>query len=165
MDGGIKKWFMLQVWRMQQVAQIITLLLLALNLALQLYGFMTWRKGLFESPYTAIPTIVLALGLLIWGFAIVWDLRMKMWREQVTVTMEKNPYAKEKMTSKEIAYHYVLNLPLLEMVARTDPKMKARADALKVWIKTAIEKDPAMGRDLEELMKEMGLDKSDVLKP
>jgi hypothetical protein len=43
--------------------------------------------------------------------------------------------------------------------------MKARADALKVWIKTAIEKDPAMGRDLEELMKEMGLDKSDVLKP
>jgi membrane protein YdbS with pleckstrin-like domain len=99
MDGGIKKWFMLQVWRMQQVAQIITLLLLALNLALQLYGFMTWRKGLFESPYTAIPTIVLALGLLIWAFAIFWDLRMKMWREQVTVTMEKNPYAKEKMTS------------------------------------------------------------------
>jgi hypothetical protein len=165
MDGGIKKWFMLQVWRMQQVAQIITLLLLAMNLALQLYGFMTWREGLFESPYTAIPLIVLVLVALIWGFAIVWDLRMKMWREQVTVTMEKNPYAKEKMTSKEVAYHWLVNIPLVEKLGQTDPKMKAQAQALRAWIRAAIEKDPAMARDLDEIMKDIGLDKADFLKP
>ena len=36
MPNGLKKWFMLQVWRLQQVAALLTLVLLALNLALQL---------------------------------------------------------------------------------------------------------------------------------
>ena len=60
---------------------------------------------------------MLLLVALIWGVAIVWDIRMKMWREQATVLIERNPYVKEKMSSKEVALISLFNLPLVEKLA------------------------------------------------
>jgi hypothetical protein len=80
LSGGSKKWFMLQMWRFQQVSQIATLALLALNLALQVYNFMSWRGSIFSSPYTAVPFLLLILVASIWAVVVFWDLRMKMWR-------------------------------------------------------------------------------------
>lgn len=143
---------MLQVWRVQQVAAILTLILLALNLSLQLYNYINWRGGILETPYIGVPIILLALGLVIWGFAIFWDLRMKMWREQMAVTMERNPYAKEKMYAKEIMLYGLTWLPVMDKLAKDDPEMRKSADAFKVWIRRAINEDPGTKAEWDSLL-------------
>ncbi len=147
---------MLQVWRLQQVAAILTLALLSVNLALQIYNFMNWREGLFASPYSAVPILLLIIVAVIWGIAIVWDLRMKMWREQMAVAMERNPYSKEKMYAKEISGYALFWLPVLDNLGKTDPEARASADALRSWIKKALKDDPAAQGEWSDLLKYIG---------
>ncbi len=163
MDGGIKKWFMLQMWRIQQVAQVVTIALLAANLSLTIFDYMQWREGPFESPYSGVPIIMLLLVVLVWGVAIVWDIRMKMWREQATVLVERNPYVKEKMSSKEVALISLFNLPLVEKLAEDDPKFKPYADGLKAWLNTAMEQDANIKRDVDDIFKHIGQDSGAVM--
>jgi hypothetical protein len=147
---------MLQVWRLQQVAAILTLVLLALNLSIQLYDKLSWRGGLFESSYTAIPFIMLLLVAAIWGFSIFWDLRMKMWREQSAVAVERNPYAKERLYAKEIANYSMMFLPILESLGKTDPEAKAAADFVRRWINNALAEDPSVQIEWKELLEFIG---------
>lgn len=156
MAGGVKKWFMLQVWRLQQVAAVLTLALLSLNLALQMYDFMDWREGVFSSPYYAVPILLLLITSVIWVFAIFWDLKMKMWREQMAVAMERNPYAKEKMYAKEIANYAFSWLPLLDSMGKTDPEAKAAAESLRTWINKALKDDPAALGEWKSLLEYIG---------
>jgi hypothetical protein len=142
---------MLQIWRLQQVAQLLTLALLALNLSLQLYGYIRWRGAFFATPYTGVLFILLILAAGIWGFAIIWDIRMKMWREQMTVLMERNPYAKERMPSKEIVTYQLLWLPLLDKLGKDDPQIEAAANGLREWIKKLSDQDPELAKDVKEV--------------
>ena len=153
--GGIKKWFMFQVWRLQQVAAILTLVLLSLNLSLQIYNYMQWRPEIL-SPYILVPLLFLLITLAIWTVALFWDLKMKMWREQMSVTMERNPYAKEKMYAKEIVQYAMLYLPILDNLGKTDPEVKAYADSFRVWINKAIKEDPAAMMEFKELLEYIG---------
>jgi hypothetical protein len=147
---------MLQVWRLQQVAAILTLVLLALNLSIQLYDKLSWRGGLFESSYTAIPFIMLLLVAAIWGFSIFWDLKMKMWREQSAVAIERNPYAKERLYSKEIANYSMMFLPILDNLGKTDPEAKAAAESVRSWINNALAEDPSAQIEWKELQEFIG---------
>jgi len=147
---------MLQVWRLQQVAAVLTLALLSLNLALQMYNFMNWREGLFSSPYYAVPILLLIIVAIIWAFAIFWDLRMKMWREQMAVAMERNPYAKEKLYAKEIANYAFMWLPILDNLGKTDPEAKAHADSLRTWVDRALKDDAAAMAEWKELLEYIG---------
>jgi len=160
---GPKKWFMLQVWRFQQISQIATLALLAINLALQIFNFMTWRGSLFSSPYTGVPFILLMLVAAIWGFATIWDLRMKMWREQMAVAMERNPYAKEKMYSKELVVYAMLWLPLLDHMGKDDPKIREAADNLRTWLKRAADGDGALEAEVMDILEYIGRKDQNVL--
>jgi hypothetical protein len=162
--GGIKKWFMLQMWRVQQVAQVLTIILLALNLSLQLYGFISWRKGsFFSTPYAGVPLILLVTVAIIWGFAIVWDMRFKMWREQMAVVVERNPYAKERMTSKELVFYGITWLPVLEQLAKQNPEVKPAAEAMRNWLKQAAKEDPIATADMKEILDLIAKDPSKVL--
>ena len=162
---GPKKWFMLQIWRIQQVAQIVTIVMLALSLALQLFGYIQWRfegTPLWDSRL-GVPLILITIGLVIWGVSIWWDLRMRMWRESAQVLVERNPYTKEKMASKEILQYVMLWLPVLEAISKDDPKSQALAMAYKDWIRKNVKGDPALARDLKELLAYMGKEQEDIL--
>jgi len=154
--NGLKKWSMLQLWRLQQVAQLLTLALLALNLSLQLYDFIKWRGSLFETPYTGVLIIMLILAAIIWGFAFLWDVKFKMWREQQTVLIERNPYAKEKMAAKEIALYELIWLPLLDKLGKDDPKLKEASATLKEWLDRQSREDPSVAKDLKDIYNFMG---------
>jgi hypothetical protein len=156
MTFSVKKWFMLQMWRVQQIAQIVTIALLAMNLALQVYNYMSWRGSLFSSPYTGVPVLLLILAAIIWGLAIVWDMRMKMWREQMTVLAERNPYMREKMSTKELVMYPLSWLPVLESLGKTDPKAKTSAEAMKVWMRKVMREDPALSADVREVFEHIG---------
>lgn len=158
MSGGIKKWFMLQMWRIQQVAAVMTIGLLALNLSLQLYTFLNWRSGLFSTPYSGIPILLLVIIAVIWVLSIVWDLRLKMWREQIAVSYERNPYAKEKMCSKEVMFNALTWLPIMDHLGKDDPNIRDAAEAMRVWLKTQTDEDTALQGELESLLKILGPD-------
>ena len=153
---------MLQMWRFQQVSQVATLALLALNLALQVYNFMSWRGSIFSSPYTAVPFLLLILVAGIWAFAIFWDLRMKMWREQMAVVMERNPYAKERMFSKELVVYAMLWLPMLEHLGEKDPKIKDSAEHLRAWLRKSYDDDKSLEKEIGDIMTYMGAKNDDI---
>ena len=148
----MKKWFMLQVWRLQQVAQILTLALLALNLSLQIFGLIKWRENsVLSISYVGVPLIILLLAMVIWTFAIFWDLRLKMWRDQATVLIERNPYSKERMSSKEVALYLLLWLPLLDKVGSDDRNLKISAQAMREWMERELKMDPVLKKDVNDL--------------
>src|SRR5512137_367700 len=119
---------MLQMWRLQQVAQVLTLVLLALNLALQVFGLIKWRTGsILSTSYIGVPMIMLLLVMVIWTFAIFWDLRLKMWRDQANVAIERNPYSKERLSSKEAAFYLLYWVPLLEAMGKEDLTLRESA--------------------------------------
>ena len=155
MAGGVKKWFMFQVWRLQQVAAILTLALLSLNLALQIYNYMDWRPEIL-SPYYLVPLLLLLITLVIWLFALFWDLKMKMWREQMAVAMERNPYAKEKLFAKEIANYAFMWKPILDNLGKTDPEVKAHADSLRAWVDRVLKEDESASAEWRELLNYIG---------
>lgn len=164
MAKRVKKWFMLQVWRLQQVAQVLTLALLALNLSLQVFGLIKWREGSpLSTSWVGVPMILLVLAMAIWTFAIVWDLRLKMWRDQATVLVERNPYSKEKMSAKEIMIYGLLWLPLLEDIGKRDPKAKVAADALREWIRKASKEEAVMDKDLDDIFRYIGFGKKELM--
>lgn len=159
-DNRIKKWFMLQMWRLQQVAQVLTLTLMAANLSLMVWGYVKWRGSIFENSIVGPLVILLVLGLGIWSFAIVWDLRLKMWREQVSVLVEKNPFMKERLAPKEIALYALTWLPVLEHLGKEHPEMKTHAEALRLWLQKELKDDSLVRKDLEDILEYIGKDRN-----
>ena len=158
----VKKWFMLQVWRLQQVAQLLTLVLLALNLSLQAWGYVKWRSGFLANPLTGVLSILLVLAFLIWTSAYIWDRRLKMWREQISVLIEKNPYMKERFAPKEVALYALIWIPIMEHIGKNDPVLKANADALKNWLRRELKADDLSPKELEDILHYMGRERKDL---
>lgn len=154
-DSGLsklKKWFMLQMWRFQQIAAVMTLGLLALNLSLQVNSFMNWRGGWFSNPYLGVPFILLVLISVIWCVSVVWDLKMKMWREQAAVMYERNPYSKEKLVSKEVVQMSGFWIPDLRKSGNIE-----EAEFIRRWLKKELETDPALRSELKDLLSRIGM--------
>ena len=156
MSGVIKKWLMLQMWRVQQVAQILTIAMLAITLSLTVYDKMSWREGIFSTPYTGVLVILLVLTAAIWIFAFIWDMRLKMWREQMTVLAEKNPFTKEKLTPKEVLIFGSMWLPLLERLGKDDPEMRVSAANLRRWIERSIRDDSVTRMEVGTVLEYIG---------
>jgi len=154
---------MLQVWRLQQIASVMTLVLLALSEATVIWGFLKYRGGLFANPYFMIPTLLVMFGAAIWAASIVWDLRLKMWRYQANVGIERNPYAKERLSAKEIAQYGLIWIPVLERLGKEDKKLAENAAVIKSWIEKEWEDDPELVKDVGELFGHIGSDRIDLL--
>jgi hypothetical protein len=160
----IKKWFMLWMWRVQQVSQPLTLTLMAINLSLTVFGLIKWREGSpLSVSWIGVPLILLLLAFVILSFALIWDLRLKMWRDQATVLVERNPYSKEKMSAKEIMIYGVLWLPVLDDIGKRDPKAKIAAEALREWIRKASKEEPVMEKDLDDVFEYIGFGKKELM--
>jgi hypothetical protein len=136
----------------------MTIGLLALNLSLQLYTFLDWRTGFFSTPYSAVPILLLLIIAFIWIISMIWDLRLKMWREQIAVTIERNPYVKEKLYSKEIMIYALTWLPIMDHFGKDDPNIREAAEAFRAWFKNQTDQDKALQGELESLLKILGPD-------
>jgi hypothetical protein len=151
LPNKVKKWLMLQMWRLQQVAQPLTLAMLSVTISLQVWGFVKWRNEILANPLFGVLVILVPLVLLIWAVAIAWDIRLKMWREQQMVLTERNPYAKEKMSAKELVIYQLLWMPMLEKLGKDDPKIREAVTTFKQWLEHLPNDDPILARDLKEI--------------
>ena len=138
----MKKFLMIQVWRVQQIAQISSIIMLALTLTLQVNSYIEWR---FSNTYQGIILVLLLLATVILSAGYAWDRKLRMWREQVQVSVERNPYTTTKMTPKELIGYETIWIPFLEMHG-----FKAQADAYRKWIAHE-KKDPETKKNLDAL--------------
>jgi hypothetical protein len=164
LSGGVKKWFMLQMWRIQQVAQLLVLTMMAITDALLVYdytdGLRMGGEPLISDRALGVLFVLLLIGGAIWAFAIIWDLRLKMWREQMTVLAEKNPFTKEKLTPKEVYIYGALWLPLLERLGKDDPALRNSAEDLRRWITRSMKDDRVTSAEVDAVLDYIGVSRS-----
>ena len=106
----MKKWLLVQFWRVQQIAMLASLTLLAVNLALTINQYIEWR---FSNSYIGTSIVIIVIAALIWTFGYIWDRKLKLWKEQMVVSIERNPYSTKHMTPKEIANYLTIWIPWL----------------------------------------------------
>ena len=138
----MKHWFMVQIWRLQQIAMMGSLILLVVNLGLTIYGYIEWR---IPNPYIGLPVLIVTLLAIIWTAAWYYDRRLKLWREQMMVAVDRNPYAQDRLSPKETIQMEWMWIPL---VSKADPKI---AELLKTWMKTEMAKYPDVKAQVEEI--------------
>ncbi|MBE0518803.1 MAG: hypothetical protein IH630_06225, partial [Thermoplasmata archaeon] len=84
--------------------------LLAVNLALTTNQYIEWR---FSNSYIGTSIVIIVLAALIWTFGYLWDRKLKLWKEQMVVSIERNPYSTMHMTPKEVVSHVTIWIPWL----------------------------------------------------
>lgn len=124
---------MVQVWRLQQIAMVGSLILLVINLGLTIYGYIDWR---IRNPYIGVPAVVFALVTVIWIAAWAWDRRLRLWREQQSVIIERNPYASERLSPKELLMFEYVWIPGMQ---KADPEFAAKC---REWVSTEYRNNP-----------------------
>ena len=117
----LKKHFMIQVWRIQQSQMIISIVFWALTLTGIFYPYVDWRLKIAFGIGTATEGMILLFLLVITAilsFGFMYDRIFRLWKQQHTVAQERNPYARDKMTPKEILYWSLFYVPTMEAEIR-----------------------------------------------
>jgi len=120
-----------------------------------------WRGDVMGS-YAGVLVILLVLAAVVWSIAFIWDVRLKMWREQISVLMQKNPFVKERMTSKEIAIYAMTWIPVLEHMGKDNPALRAQADRFRDWLQREVDENALTREELNDILKHIGDGKKDL---
>ncbi len=147
----IKKGMMLTLWRFQQINSLIIIIGLSMTLTLQIYPYVGWRFEVLGIPHNLDWLIMLILFILIFLSAvfvgIIYDTIFKLWIQQQIVTIERQPYAKEKLTPKTILNRKYSWIPLLKKAG-----LESEAEFQEKWIEKNMEVDPIMRRDVDRVI-------------
>lgn len=94
-------------------------------------------------PAERITVVGLALLFLIFAvfilvIGVLYDRKFKLWREQMEIAVERNPYAEDRLIRKEQLQWDQFYLPLARAVYRIspDPELKEAIAAAEDWVKT-----------------------------
>jgi len=149
--GSVKKSLMLLVWRFQQINSMILIIGLSFTLTLQSYKYISWRFVALGIPAKLDWLIMLIIFIIIFSGAIVvgiiYDSIMKLWIQQSIVTVERNPFAKEKIAAKVILNRKYFFNPLLEKA-----NLKNELKFSDMWIERNMEDDPILRKDVYRII-------------
>jgi len=109
----VKRSFMVQLWRIQQSYTLLSLLIWGVLITFTAWPILSpvWQDILIRFGVPLSTPGAVAAGLLViffgvyvvlYTFGVVYDKYLKLWREQLDVTYERNPYTREKLMVKEI---------------------------------------------------------------
>jgi len=159
----VKKYLMVQIWRIQQSQALISLFFWALTLAGVFYYNYFRNFFIFlglvsrEESQTnnLIGTIYLffmiVLAILLLGF--IYDRYLKLWREQTDVAIERNPYSVERMQPKEIVQWKRFNVSIMKELAKTDSAIRKDIEFMEKWIAKSLAERPELKKSVEGLEK------------
>ena len=142
----MKEWFMLQMWRINQIVPLATLSLMMLTYATTLYNSFMWRNS---SPYLVIPLIVVVLVVGVLTIGYIWDTRLKMQNAQAEVGYKKTPFALDRFTPQGIFGYITTQIPYSMM---KDPESASMM--VNIVIKNL--KDPYTLCQVKTIMKDGG---------
>ncbi|OGS60511.1 MAG: hypothetical protein A3K59_02155 [Euryarchaeota archaeon RBG_19FT_COMBO_69_17] len=148
----VKRSFMVQLWRIQQSYILLALLIWGVLITFTAWPILSpvWQDilGRFGVPLSAPGAVAVGLLVIFFGvyvvlytFGVVYDKYLKLWREQLDVTYERNPYTREKLMVKEILMWRHMFLPVLKVAAPTDPAAKKEIEFVEKWIGTVLASD------------------------
>ena len=154
----VKKYLMVQIWRMQQSQALISIFFWALTLAGVYY--LSYFHPLFTSfglpqSEVALGTIILffliVIGFLIIG--LIYDSFLRLWREQTDVAVERNPYSAERLQPKEIVQWKRFVVSVMKELGKTDATIQKDIDFMERWIAKSLEERPDLRASVERLEK------------
>lgn len=155
----VKKYLMVQIWRIQQSQAIISLFFWGLTLAGIFYPTYFHQHfvslGLVrQSDYflgTMILFLVIIVAFLLMGF--IYDRSLKLWREQTDVAIERNPYSVERLQPKEIVQWMRCSVAIMKELAKTDGAIQKDIEFMEKWIAKSLAERPDVRASVEGLEK------------
>lgn len=141
----IKHIAMVWIWRVQQIAMISTLFITALTLTLQVSGKMDMG---IDNPYARVLLTFMFLAVIILTLGYLWDVKGKLWVEQIEVVVERNPYMTYHMTAKEVVSNLTMWIPAYEAL-----KLETGARVMEDWCREAITIDPKVKPIADKIIK------------
>ncbi len=152
----VKKGFMMHIWRIQQSSAFINLMLWSLTLTAVLFkdyvqihfvrlGIITNDPGQYGIGMLMLFSLVFC-GILFSGW--IYDRILQLWREQAIVTVERNPFAHERQTPKEILNWEMNQIPILRRLG-----LHQEADFNTRWNYRTMRIDPLVKIEVLKLMR------------
>lgn len=147
----LRKRAMVYLWRAQQSGAIISITLLGTLTAASIYN--DYLRELYENwgwpQPTPLPGLVFTMVLIffgVFGVGFAFD-RLKFWKEQNIVAIERNPYGSYKLNAKEI---YWIRLWSAAVAAGKPTEEQANLVALfEKWIERSVTDDPILKEEVE----------------
>lgn len=159
MAGGVvafvRKRAMVYLWRAQQSGAMISITLLGTLTAASLYR--DYLKDFFnnygfpmeqELPGIMVTMLIIFTG--VFGIGFLFD-RLKFWREQNIVAIERNPYGSYKLTAKEIYWIKIWSAALAS--AGPSDKQKAVEELFNQWVERSVADDAVLKAEVEGIEK------------
>jgi len=152
----LKKALMTQIWRIQATQGIFSPFFWSLTLAGVFYKeymhvhFVNW--GIVRDDQVGIGTFILFLLVLLAFLAlgVVYDVSLKLWKEQTSVAYERNPYTQDRIFPKEVVV-WRMQIETLRQIARDKPEALRQIALMESWIEDQIRRDKALAAGVEKL--------------
>ena len=150
----VKKYLMTLIWRISQTGPFLALFFWGTALAGifwpivgrseappgPLWTFVTKTLGISPTNATLVGLALLFLffATIILSVGYAYDHVFKLWREQMDVAMERNPYAEDTLFRKERLQWHQYYLPLARAMYRVspDPELGQAIARVEQWIAT-----------------------------
>ena len=144
--AALRKRAMIYLWRAQQSGSIINISLLGTLTAASLYRL--YLKAYFHnygfSEEQELPGVLVTMLIIftaVFGVGFIFD-KLKFWKEQNIVGIERNPYGSYKLTAKEI---YWIRLWTEAMMAgNPSADQREMAKFFRQWVERSMEDDPIL---------------------
>ncbi len=157
----VKRFVMTQLWRIQQSYTLLSLLLWGIVISLTAYPVIAplWLpflqdRGIPASTPGVIALTLLLLFLAIYGvlflFGVVYDKYLRLWREQLDVAVDRNPYAREKLSPKEVLMWRYIYLPTMRAAGRESQEYEKEISFVERWVETSLAGDGRIRASVEE---------------
>jgi hypothetical protein len=140
----VKHAIMLQLWRLGQVYQPVTMALLSITAAGVIYEHVHWR--LFDNLYLDMGVILGAIYLISSLAGYGYDKVLRMWNEGIIVSTRRSPYTRAKLTPKHAVLYSRFLVPLLRAAGQEED-----ARFFENWVRAEREADPELDEDLRTI--------------
>jgi hypothetical protein len=148
---GVRKRLMIYLWRAQQSGAIINILLLGTLTAASLYRL--YLKDYFDNfgfpPEQELPGVLITMFLIflaVFGIGFAFD-RLKFWKEQSIVGIERNPYGSYKLTAKEI--HWIRLWSAAVTAGKPTAEQQEVVAHFEQWVKRSLEEDGVLRAEVD----------------
>ena len=151
----MKKKLMEFMWRLQASQTVIGIIFWPLTLTGIFYPYIRERSNNFGLGQGAVLGGMLILFLTIVLFIVIFGLlfdKLRFWKEQNIVLIERNPYGSLKLSAKEV---YWLRMWALALKANPSlsPELKKELELYDKWISFNLKDDKSLSNEVERMDK------------
>lgn len=152
----IKKRLMEMLWRAQASQSIIGIVLWSLMLAGVFYPYVRDKFNIDPKYVLATMTVLFLItvsAILLFGF--MFD-KLKFWKEQTTVIVERNPYTSYKLQAKELVW-LRLWIQTAKCIPNKSKELEEQIKFFEQWRKKVMDDDPNLKKEVENVERFVGI--------